>query len=137
MKPRWFSVATSSLALAGFAALTGFAVAAHKGGTIIAADRQQISKIIPGKSTKEDVQAVLGEPWRIVQFNDCGMAMNEQSDETWEYRGADPRGGYRLHVEFSDNSVVHLIAKIPNNMPEGKAIAAKTAPSEPSKGMPM
>jgi hypothetical protein len=60
---------------------------------------------------------MLGEPWRIVEFNDCGMAMNDPSDEKWEYCGAVFRGGYRLHVEFSDNNIVYLVAKIPDKMP--------------------
>jgi hypothetical protein len=106
-------------------------------GTIAASARQQIAKIAPGRSTKSDVQAMLGTPWRIVQFNDCGMAMDDQADETWEYRGADPGGGYRLHVEFSDGGVVHLVAKIPDIMPGGKAVAAKTASDEPHKSPQM
>jgi hypothetical protein len=113
------------------------AYAADNGGTITATDRQQIAKIVPGQSTKADVQSLFGTPWRIVQFNDCGMAMDDQADETWEYRGADPSGGYRLHVEFGDNDVVHLVAKIPDNMPGGKAAEARVAPEAPMKGMSM
>lgn len=106
-------------------------------GTIAAGGRQEIAKIVPGRSTLSDVQTMLGAPWRIVQFNDCGMAMDDQADEIWEYRGTDPGGGYRLHVEFSDNGVVHLVAKIPDGVPGGKAVAAKIAPGEPHKGMQM
>lgn len=106
-------------------------------GTITAGARQQIGKIEPGRSTMSDIQTTLGTPWRIIQFNDCGMAMDDQADEIWEYRGADPSGGYRLHVEFSDNGVVHLVAKIPDNVPGGKAVAAKIAPSEPDRGTQM
>lgn len=106
-------------------------------GTIAAGVRQQIAKIVPGRSTMSDVQTMLGTPWRIVQFNDCGMAMDDQADEIWEYRGANPSGGYRLHVEFSDNGVVHLVAKIPDNVPGGKAVAAKLAPGEPNKDTQM
>jgi hypothetical protein len=106
-------------------------------GTIAASARQQIAKIVPGQSTMSDVQTMLGAPWRVVQFNDCGMAMDDQADEIWEYRGADPGGGYRLHVEFSDNGVVHLVAKIPDGVPGGKAVAAKIAPDEPHRGTQM
>jgi hypothetical protein len=104
---------------------------------IAAGAQQQIAKIVPGQSTVSDVQTMFGAPWRIIQFNDCGMAMDDQADEIWEYRGADPGGGYRLHVEFSDNGVVHLVAKIPDGVPGGKAVAAKIAPSEPYKGTQM
>ena len=92
-----------------------------------------IANIVPGQSSKADVRSRLGAPWRILQFNDCGMAMDDQADETWEYRGTDASGGYRIHVEFGDNGYVHLIAKIPDDSPGGKATAATTAPA-PSKG---
>jgi hypothetical protein len=62
---------------------------------------------------------------------------NWWADETWEYRGADPSGGYRLHVEFGDNGVVHLVAKIPDIVPGGKAIDARIAPGKPDKNMQM
>ena len=62
-----------------------------------------------------------------------GMAMDDEADETWEYRGTDASGGYRIHVEFGDNGDVHLIAKIPNATSGGKATAARIAPA-PSKG---
>ena len=35
------------------------------------------------------------------------------------------------------NGVVHLVAKIPDNMPGGKAVAAKIAPKEPDWRMQM
>jgi hypothetical protein len=92
-----------------------------------------IANIVPGRSSKADVRSLLGAPWRILQFNDCGMAMDDQADETWEYRGTDASGGYRIHVEFGDNGDVHLIAKIPDATPGGKATAATIAPA-PSKG---
>jgi hypothetical protein len=88
---------------------------------------QAFEKIIPGRSTKTDVEALFGAPWRIVQFNDCGMAMDDQADETWEYRDAS-RGKYRIHIEFDENDVVHLIAKIPDISPGGASTPAKVAP---------
>jgi hypothetical protein len=133
MKPRCFVAA--AIALLSLAASSAYAGSDSE--TIAADGRQQVAKIIPGQSTKADVQSLLGAPWRVVQFNDCGMAMDGQADETWEYRGADASGGYRLHVEFGDNKVVHLIAKIPDAIPGGAATEAKVAPSEPAKGMSM
>ena len=84
-----------------------------------------------------DVQTTLGMPWRIVQFNDCGMAMDDQADEIWEYRGADPSGGYRLHVEFSDNGVVHLVAKFPTTCPAGRQSMQRSRPASSDRGTQM
>src|SRR5271169_7195254 len=51
---------------------------------------QALAQIVPGHSTKAELRALLGAPWRIVQFDDCGQAMAGQADETWEYRGTSP-----------------------------------------------
>lgn len=130
MRARWMAVATGA-ALFCFA---GFAVHAED-GTAAAVGAQQFTRIVPGQSTKADVAAMLGTPWRVVQFNDCGMAMDGQADETWEYRGINPAGGFRVHVEFGDNGVVHLIAKIPDGASGGQPTAAKVAPDEPHMSM--
>jgi hypothetical protein len=102
-----------------------------------AANAQQFAKIVPGHSTKADVRALFGTPWREIQFNVCGMAMDEQADETWEYRGRDGNGGYRIHVEFSDNGIVHLVGKIPDKVRGGEATNARVAPPASSGGMSM
>jgi hypothetical protein len=86
-------------------------------------------KIIPGHSTKSDVTKLFGAPWRVVQFNDCGMAMDDQADETWEYRDAGSDKN-RVQVEFDDNGVVHLIARIPGNSLSGDASQVKVAPQK-------
>jgi hypothetical protein len=101
-----------------------------------AASMRGTDKIIPGRSTKADVKTLLGEPWRVVQFNDCGMAMDDQADETWEYRGADP-DTYRLHIEFDDAGIVHLVAQIPDATPGGGAVAAKSTRSVATKSAPV
>jgi hypothetical protein len=98
---------------------------------------QAFATITPGHTTKAELQLLLGVPWRVVQFNDCGEAMDDQADETWEYRGGGTNGAYRVHVEFDDHGIVHLIAKIPNNSPGGKGTTAKTAPVQMPKGMSM
>ena len=90
---------------------------------------QNFQKIIPGRSTKSDVTNLFGAPWRIVQFNDCGMAMDDQADETWEYRYAAPDRD-RIQVEFDDHGVVHLIARIPNNSSDGNASQVEVAPEK-------
>jgi hypothetical protein len=122
-------------------ALTGFATPAYCAGDArspaSAVSPPAVAQVAPGKSTKADVRALFGEPWRVVQFNDCGAAMDDQADETWEYRGQDGGGSYRLHIEFGDDGTVHLIAKIPDNSPDGKGTIAKFAPSAPMPGMSM
>jgi len=74
------------------------------------------------------VRKLLGEPWRVVQFNDCGMAMENQADETWDYRGKDASGAYKLHIEFDDRDVAHLVAKIPEGAAGGNGTHAAIAP---------
>ena len=96
-----------------------------------------LGKIVPGQSSRADVAALLGEPWRVVQFNDCGEAMDGQDDETWEYRGADADGGFRLHVEFNEHGMVHLFAKMPDAAPGGAGTAATVEPGASPMGMSM
>jgi outer membrane protein assembly factor BamE (lipoprotein component of BamABCDE complex) len=100
--------------------------AARSPGTI---SEQKLAQVRPGISTKTQVRSLLGTPWRVVQFNDCGMAMANQADETWDYRGADAAGTYRVHIEFDDHDVAHLIAKIPDAVAGGKGTPAKVAPT--------
>jgi outer membrane protein assembly factor BamE (lipoprotein component of BamABCDE complex) len=98
---------------------------------------QKLAQVMPGMSTKAQVQALLGTPWRVVQFNDCGEAMDHQSDETWDYRGKDSHGTYRVHIEFDDHDVAHLVAKIPDQVAGGKGTAAKIAPAGSQTAMKM
>ncbi len=115
-------------------------IAAYCGGEPSPADAvkaQSLARVVPGHTSKAEITTLFGKPWRIVQFNDCGEAMDDQADETWEYRGRDADGSYRLHIEFGDDGTVHLIAKIPDTSPGGKGTAAKFAPSTPMPGMSM
>jgi outer membrane protein assembly factor BamE (lipoprotein component of BamABCDE complex) len=98
---------------------------------------KKLAQVMPGKSTKAQVQSLLGTPWRIVQFNDCGKAMPGQEDETWDYRGKDSSGTYRVHIEFDDGGIAHLVAKIPDQVSGGKGTTAKIAPLEAMKSMQM
>jgi SmpA/OmlA family protein len=98
---------------------------------------RNLSQVTPGMSTKTQVEAMLGAPWRIVQFNDCGMSMPGQADETWDYRGKDAGGAYRLHIEFDDSGVATLVAKIPEHVSGGKGTAAKIAVPDSKMAMKM
>jgi hypothetical protein len=102
----------SSLALLGAAAYAGEPLSP-----------QALARIIPGHSTKTELNTLLGAPWRVVQFDDCGQAMPGQANETWEYRGTGPDGSYRLHVEFDDHGVVRLISAVPDKSGARGAIA--------------
>jgi hypothetical protein len=125
----------AAFVLAGLA--TPAYCASDASSSAAAINPQAAAQVVPGKSTKANVRALLGEPWRVVQFNDCGEAMDDQADETWEYRGRDSGSSYRLHIEFGDDGTVHLIAKIPDNSPGGKGTIAKSAPPAPMPGMSM
>jgi outer membrane protein assembly factor BamE (lipoprotein component of BamABCDE complex) len=109
------------------------AIPAPRGDTISA---DKLAQVRPGMSTKTQVQALLGAPWRILQFNDCGMAMPGQADETWDYRGRNAKGTYRLHIEFDDHNVASLVAKIPDHS-SGKGTRAKVAPADGKMAMKM
>lgn len=134
MRCRWMFGA-AALALTAFAAPAYCASGASSSAAVI--NPQAAAQIAPGKSTKANVRALLGDPWRVVQFNDCGEAMDDQADETWEYRGQEGGNSYRLHIEFGDDGTVHLIAKIPDNSPGGKGTTAKFASPAPMPGMSM
>jgi outer membrane protein assembly factor BamE (lipoprotein component of BamABCDE complex) len=98
---------------------------------------QKLAQVVPGMSTKAQVQSLLGAPWRILQFNDCGMSMEGQADETWDYRGRNAKGTYRVHIEFNDHDVASLVAKIPDRAVGSKGTRAKTAPGDMKMAMKM
>jgi outer membrane protein assembly factor BamE (lipoprotein component of BamABCDE complex) len=97
----------------------------------------KLAQVKPGTSTKAQVQSLLGAPWRILQFNDCGMSMPGQADETWDYRGRNAKGTYRVHIEFDDSNVARLVAKIPDHAAGVKGTRAKTAPPDMKIAMKM
>jgi outer membrane protein assembly factor BamE (lipoprotein component of BamABCDE complex) len=97
----------------------------------------KLAQLKPGISTKTQVQSLLGAPWRILQFNDCGMSMPGQADETWDYRGRNAKGTYRVHIEFDDSNVARLVAKIPDHVAGTKGTRALTAPPDMKVAMKM
>ena|ERR1700728_2743865 len=133
------SVGVTLCCFATCAAYGGNDVPASAAGTIgehRTISEHRLAQVMPGTSTKTQVLSLLGAPWRIVQFNDCGHAMPGQADETWDYRGKDAKGSYRIHIEFDDHDVAHLVVKIPDIVDGGKGTTAKVAPSD-SKRMQM
>ena len=97
----------------------------------------KLAQVRPGVSTKNEVQSLLGAPWRILQFNDCGMSMPGQADESWDYRGRNAKGTYRVHIEFDDHDVASLVAKIPDRAAGNKGTPAKVAPGDAKMAMKM
>ena len=134
---------TKTLSVALAAAVCGVTAAAAADAPATTSDARsydphKLAAVTVGLSTKSQVRTLLGTPWRIVQFNDCGHAMPGQADETWEYRGKDASGGtYRFHVEFDDNGVTHLVARIPDRVPGGTATVAKASAMVMAHNHPM
>lgn len=137
-RARGSAMASALCGLAAFAAASAGtpAPAARDTGTGMVSERK-LAQITPGRSTKAQIKSLLGTPWRVVQFNDCGEAMPGQSDETWDYRGRDASGTFRVHIEFDDGGVAHLVAKISDNVTGNKGTTAKIAPAESMAGMRM
>jgi outer membrane protein assembly factor BamE (lipoprotein component of BamABCDE complex) len=74
-----------------------------------------LAEVIPGKTTKAEVEALLGEPWRTTNFAGPHDAPGgHEAPEIWEWRGRDSQNGrYRVHIEFNHNGIVTNIAKVP------------------------
>ena len=87
-----------------------------------------LAEVDPGHTTKTQVEALLGKPWRTTFSDDA----DEPGPVVWEYRGEDPDGTYRVHIEFDSHDVTTLVAKIPDKTGEAPARVAKT-PSKPAK----
>jgi outer membrane protein assembly factor BamE (lipoprotein component of BamABCDE complex) len=92
-----------------------------------------LAKVAPGLTTKTQVEALLGKPWRTTFSDDA----DEPGPVVWEYRGQDSDGTYRVHIEFDSHDITSLIAKIPDNTGEARARVAKPTPgpvNPPKKG---
>ena len=88
-----------------------------------------LAKVTPGETTKAQVEALLGQPWRTTVFAEIGEdEPGHEAPEVWEWRGQDSQNGlYRVHIEFNQKGIVTNIAKVP----EKTGIApARVAPEE-------
>jgi hypothetical protein len=93
-------------------------------GVLEAAElRRKIRAIVPGQSTKAQVAALLGRPWRTVEYND----LDEVENEIWEYRGVDGRRRFRLHLEFDQHERVTLLGEVAD---PDSAAAPDSAPTK-------
>lgn len=75
-----------------------------------------LGKVVPGHTTKADVEGLLGKPWRDTRLTaETIPYKGDPSVDIWEFRGRDSKGTYRVHIEFDAHDVTTLIAKIPDN----------------------
>jgi len=88
-----------------------------------------LAKVTPGETTKSQVEALLGTPWRTTLSDDA----DEPGPVVWEYRGKGADGTYRVHIEFDNHEVTTLIAKIPDKTGEAPARVAKTPRPKPDR----
>lgn len=84
--------------------------------------QKNVAKIKVGSSTDADVKALLGAPWRTTNYGEshCGCYHHDMQ-EVWEYRGLDSSGRYTLHIEFDDQGLARIVAKIP----DGSGVAGR------------
>ena len=81
--------------------------------SLVAQDAQtkHALKIQVGSATREDVEYLLGKPWRTSNDADCDA---EQYGEAWEYSLKEANGKFsRIHVAFDKDGKVSAVAKIP------------------------
>jgi outer membrane protein assembly factor BamE (lipoprotein component of BamABCDE complex) len=92
-----------------------------------------LAKIIPGQTIKAEVEALLGQPWRETELDEEDiMYPGDPAVEVWEYRGREPNGTYRVHIQFDKHDVTSLIAKIPDKT--ARAVARVSKPTvDPAK----
>ena len=83
-----------------------------------------LAAVVPGRTTRKQVEALLGEPWRTVAPD---ADEKDSVPESWEYRGRDAGGIYRVHIEFDDRGTTSLIVKVPDQAGTTIPIVAKTS----------
>jgi outer membrane protein assembly factor BamE (lipoprotein component of BamABCDE complex) len=93
-----------------------------------------LDKIVPGHTTKAEVEALLGKPWRETELDEEDVSYpGDPSVEIWEYRGQHARATYRVHIEFDQHDVTTLIAKIPDKAARAEARVANPVPDSAKK----
>ena len=124
MTAKW-ALPTLALALCCFAASAGYcANDSADPGRAREFSAATLAKVTPGQTTKTQIEALLGKPWRTTFADDS----DEPGPVVWEYRGQDSDGTYRVHIEFDSHDITTLIAKIPDKTGEAPARVAKPPP---------
>jgi outer membrane protein assembly factor BamE (lipoprotein component of BamABCDE complex) len=131
MTAKWFLPAVV-FALCCFAASTGYcANDTADPGRARNFSAITLAKVVPGQTTKTQIEALLGKPWRTTFSDDA----DEPGPVVWEYRGQNSNGTYRVHIEFDSHDITTLIATIPDKIGAAPARVAKPppAPGKPEK----
>jgi len=131
MSVKWFLSGTG-FALSCFVASAAYCADVPVAGvdtSVGAISDQTIASVKPGATTKAQVEALLGTPWRTMQFDDCGMPMPDQANEMWDYRGKDAKSTFHVHIEFDDKGIVRIVGKVPDKVPGGKGTVVKAVPN--------
>jgi outer membrane protein assembly factor BamE (lipoprotein component of BamABCDE complex) len=89
-----------------------------------------LAEIKPGHTTKAEVKALLGKPWRDSELDEEDVLPGDPAIEVWEYRGRDSQGTYRVHIRFDKRDVTTLIAKIPDKTARAVARVADPTPHQ-------
>jgi hypothetical protein len=93
----------------------------------------KVAKIKVGSTTGEQVTELLGAPYRSSSLGCSGEDNGEKNpngyDVIWEYLGHDVNGTFLIHMEFDDDGVVRIVAKVPRNGPI-KMLASSPKPAE-------
>jgi outer membrane protein assembly factor BamE (lipoprotein component of BamABCDE complex) len=88
-----------------------------------------LARITPGRTTRAEVEKLLGMPWRTIFADD----QDEPGPTIWEYRGRDANGTYLVHIEFDGHGRTTLFAKIPDATGEAAARVAAPPPAASGK----
>lgn len=75
---------------------------------------ETVAKIKVGSTTSAQVEQLLGPPWRSTNYGDCNPI---DYQEFWEYVGKDSTGLFRIHIEFDEDHIARIIAKVPKSGP--------------------
>lgn len=76
---------------------------------------RMLGKVVPGHTTKAEVQAALGTPWRDTRLTaETIPYKGDPAVDIWEFRGRDAHGIYRVHIEFDRHDITTLVGKIPD-----------------------
>jgi hypothetical protein len=88
-------------------------------------DPAALAKLVPGKTTKAQVEALLGEPWRASEPD-----ADEAEPGVWEYRGIDKADLYRVHIEFDEDGTATLVSRVSESTKETKDDIEKAPPHQ-------
>jgi outer membrane protein assembly factor BamE (lipoprotein component of BamABCDE complex) len=111
MKSKWTLIVLGAVLLSGLATGAATSKPATPAGNDL---MDKAAKIKAGSSTGVQVSELLGAPWRSTNYGDCHPV---DYQEIWEYVGHDSTGLFRIHIEFDDNGVAQIVAKVPQKGP--------------------